>query len=166
MSKSRIDTPSPKSDLAAMIEGFRVRCREAGLKVTPQRVGIYEVLVRSQDHPSVEQLHRAVRGRFPNISLDTVNRALHTINEMGLAHTVEGTGDARRYDGVLEDHQHFKCLRCRKVVDIFDVPNGDIPTPLNLEGFSILRKSIYFEGICDRCKQSTTGENSEVLSRG
>ncbi len=97
-------------------------------------------------------MYRQVREIFPNISLDTVNRTLLTINKMGLAFTVEGTGDAKRYDGNLTDHQHFKCLKCRKVVDLINGPYVDIPTPKILGKFSVMRKTIYYEGLCDSCK--------------
>ena len=60
---------------------FEQLCRQAGLKVTPQRVEIYKELVRSSEHPSAEMLHRKVSKIFPNISLDTVNSELsHFLN--------------------------------------------------------------------------------------
>lgn len=131
---------------------FRGKCRENGLKVTPQRVAVYQALVESSDHPSAENVFRSVREVLPNISMDTVNRTLLTLQKIGAAITVEGSGDAKRYDGHLEDHQHFKCLRCKKIVDIFDETFDDIHSPSILTGYTILRKTVYFEGICGECK--------------
>jgi Fur family peroxide stress response transcriptional regulator len=136
------------------LDAFSAKCRESGLKVTPQRMAVYQALIESSEHPSAEGVFQAVRQVLPNISLDTVNRTLLTLNEIGAAFTVEGSGDARRFDGHLEDHQHFKCLKCKKIVDIFDEKFDDIQTPAVLDDFTILRKTVYFEGICNSCKKT------------
>ena len=143
------------SELRAKIKAFRENCRQAGLKVTPQRMAIYKALIQSKEHPSAEMLYREVRQEMPNISLDTVNRTLITFSETGMAYTVEGTGDPRRFDGNLTDHQHFRCLKCRRVVDIINKPFADISIPMELRKFIILRKTLYFEGICDICRQKS-----------
>ena len=78
-------------ELGRKIEQFAYRCRQAGLKVTPQRIAVYRELLTTQEHPSAEILHRKLRKKFPSISLDTVNRTLLTLNEIGAAHVVEAT---------------------------------------------------------------------------
>ena len=145
---------SNNGDLNNKLAAFSAKCRESGLKITPQRMAVYQALVESSEHPSAEGVFQAVRQVLPNISMDTVNRTLLTLNEIGAAFTVEGSGDAKRYDGHLEDHQHFKCLKCKKIVDIFDETFNDIQTPSVLGDFTILRKSVYFEGICNSCKKT------------
>jgi len=145
---------------------FSAKCRESGLKITPQRMAVYRTLIESSDHPSAESVFQTVRQVLPNISLDTVNRTLLTLIEIGAAFTVEGTGDARRFDGRLEDHQHFKCLKCRKIVDIFGEKFADIQTPAVLGDYTILRKSVYFEGICNLCKQTKHSAVSRPRPRG
>lgn len=67
-----------------LLDDFRNRCREHGFKVTPQRVLIYQELVNSSDHPSPEVLFKRIREKAPDISLDTVYRALATFCNMGL----------------------------------------------------------------------------------
>jgi len=134
------------------IDTFQHQCRQAGLKVTPQRIVIYKALVESKEHPSADMLHRKVKEIFPNISLDTVNRTLLTLAEIGAAFIVEGSGDVKRFDGNLHNHQHFKCIKCKRIIDFHHKPFDDIPIPPELaEKFTILRKTVYFEGICDRC---------------
>ncbi len=142
---------SDKSRLDEKLADFQAKCRRAGLKITPQRTAVYRVLAESKDHPSAETVCREVRKEMPNVSLDTVNRTLLTINEIGAAFTVEGSGDPKRYDGNMEDHQHFKCLKCKKIIDVIDEDFGDITPPSALDKAVILRKAIYFEGICDFC---------------
>ena len=90
---------------------------------------------------------------MPNISLDTVNRTLLTLTRIGVAFVVEGSGDVKRFDAGLEKHQHFKCNKCKKIIDFHHKPFDDIPVPKNISRkFTVLRQTVYLEGICDSCK--------------
>lgn len=134
------------------MEIFHRRCHDAGLRVTPQRTAIYKVLVETDQHPSAEMVFRQVRQVFPCISLDTVNRTLLTLSEIGTAFVVEGSGDAKRFDANLESHQHFKCVKCKRIVDFRHEPFEHIGAPENLPGpFKVLRTTVYVEGVCDLC---------------
>ncbi len=131
---------------------FQAQCHAVGLKVTPQRMAVYKALVESEEHPSAEVVFRRLRRTFPSISLDTDNRTLLTHSAMGAAFVVEGSGDAKRFDANLGVHQHFKCLRCRRIIDFHHEPFDEIEVPENLAGrFTVLRKTVYLEGLCDRC---------------
>jgi len=139
--------------LKEKLDAFQVRCREAGLKVTSQRMAVYKVLFETNDHPSAKMVFHKVRREFPNISLDTVNRTLLTLNEIGAAFIVEGSGDVKRFDGNLVQHQHFKCLKCKRIVDLYNAQFGEIEVPTSLNEFTVLKKTVYFEGICDSCRK-------------
>lgn len=150
MSKSN-DSPG----VTGKMDAFQSRCRRVGLKVTPQRMAVYKELLETKEHPSAEMVFRRVRSFFPSISLDTVNRTLLTLNEIGAAFVVEGSGDAKRFDGNLENHQHFKCIKCKRIVDFHHKPFNDIPVPRSIgRKFVILRKTVYFEGLCDLCRET------------
>ncbi len=138
----------------AKLEAFEKLCRQAGLKVTPQRIAVYKELAGSKEHPSAEMVYKKVRKALPNISLDTVNRTLLTLDEIGAAFIVEGSGDAKRYDGNVENHQHFKCVKCKRIIDFHYKPFDDIKLPPSInKKFTVLRKTVYLEGVCDLCKK-------------
>jgi Fur family peroxide stress response transcriptional regulator len=139
---------------AVKLDAFAAKCRAAGLRVTPQRMAVYKILLEMDEHPSAEVVYQRVREVFPNISLDTVNRTLLSLNEIGAASVVEGSGDAKRFDGNLANHQHFKCLKCKRIVDFYHKGFDNIKVPAGVrERFVVLRKTVYFEGICDLCRQ-------------
>ena len=143
-----------RSKLKVRMEAFKAKCRAAGLKVTPQRMAVYEVLIKSNEHPSAEMVFRKVKRTLPNISLDTVNRTLLTLYEIGAAFAVEGSGDAKRFDGNLKNHQHFKCIKCKRIIDFHHKPFDNIAVPKSISRrFTVLRKSVYLEGICDLCRK-------------
>ena len=141
------------SRLKEKMDTFKTKCRKAGLKVTPQRMTVYQQLVKSKAHPSADMLYRKVRKILPNISLDTVNRTLLTLAEIGAAYIVEGSGDAKRFDGQLDNHQHFKCVKCKRIIDFYHKPFDNIRVPAAIRRkFTVLRKTVYLEGICDSCR--------------
>ena len=143
-----------RGEIDKKVRGFMDRCRESGRKVTSPRVTIYRELVRSKDHPSAEMLHRRIKKSSPSISLDTVNRTLLTLYEMGEASIVEGSGDPKRFDGGMEKHQHFRCMKCKRIIDFHHKPFDEIKIPVGIiKKFTVLRKTIYLEGICDRCNR-------------
>ncbi len=143
-----------RSELKVRMEAFKAKCRAAGLKVTPQRIAVYEVLIKSNEHPSAEMVFRKAKRTLPNISLDTVNRTLLTLYEIGAAFAVEGSGDAKRFDGNLKSHQHFKCIKCKRIIDFHHKPFDNIAVPKSISRrFTVLRKTVYLEGICDLCRK-------------
>jgi Fur family peroxide stress response transcriptional regulator len=143
-----------RDKIGEKMDTFQAKCRQAGLKVTPQRMAVYKVLIKSRQHPSAEMVFRKVREVIPNISLDTVNRTLLTLAEIGTASIVEGSGDVKRFDGRLETHQHFKCIKCRRIFDFHYKPFDNIPVPKNISRqFTVLKRTVYLEGICDLCRQ-------------
>ena len=134
---------------------FQARCRQAGLRTTPQRMVVYQQLLKSKEHPSADMLYRKVRKILPNISLDTVNRTLLTFAEIGAAFIVEGSGDVKRFDGQLDNHQHFKCVKCKRIIDFYHKLFDNIKVPVSIRGkFTVLRKTVYLEGICNACQRN------------
>ncbi len=134
------------------IKVFKAGCRQAGMKITPQRTAIYTELIKTQSHPTADNLYKRVKKRYSNISLDTVNRTLISLAKCGLAFIVEGTGQPKRYDGGGENHQHFLCVKCKRIVDFYHKPFENIKLPPRIENrFKVLRKTVYIEGFCDKC---------------
>ncbi len=141
-----------KQGVEEQMAAFHLKCHEAGLRITPQRTAIYKALVETNEHPSAEVVFRQVRQVFPCISLDTVNRTLLTLSDIGTAFIVEGSGDAKRFDANLDSHQHFKCVKCKRIIDFHHEPYDQIPTPKHLPAeFAVLRTTVYVEGVCDLC---------------
>ena len=139
-------------ELAEKTRCFTGLCREKGLKVTPQRTAIYQELLKTNEHPSAEMLFEKVRQVFPSISLDTVYRTLLTLSEIGAAAIVD-TGGAKRFDGETNTHQHFRCMKCKRILDFHYEPLDNLSIPAEIEGrFTVLRTTVYVEGLCDSCR--------------
>ena len=147
------NTKMSRVEIDEKIRWFTSLCKKNGLRLTPQRIEIYKELIKTDEHPSAEIIYEKVRQTFPNISFDTVNRTLLTLSEIGAAFIVDGSGDVRRFDGGMEKHQHIKCVKCKRIVDFHHKPFDIIRLPASIGNkFTVLRKSVYLEGICDLCK--------------
>ncbi|HIJ70738.1 MAG TPA: transcriptional repressor [Planctomycetes bacterium] len=142
-----------RGKLTERMDAFRAMCRREGLKVTPQRLAVYKALVESTEHPSAEAVFRQVRKNIPDISFDTVNRTLLMLSNIDAAFVIEGTGSPKRFDANLKTHHHFKCIKCKRIIDVWHEPFDKIQVPRSIEEkFTVSRKTVYLEGICDKCR--------------
>ena len=133
-------------------EFFAARCRENGLRVTPQRLAIYKLLAGSREHPSADGVFRSIREEFPSISYDTVNRTLLTFARVGLAEIVDGPGGPRRFDLNIEKHHHFQCRQCGRIVDFYSNSYDRLDVPRKIrDKHTVLDKKVLLTGVCDRC---------------
>ncbi len=134
-----------------MVESFIDKCREAGLKITPQRVAVYEILLSSPNHPTVEEIYEEVKKKYPFVSLATVYRTVETLEQMGLAKKVCYWGSSARYDANTEEHHHLICVKCGTIKDIYIDKELDIPK--EMEGFETEGYSVNIYGLCPECRQ-------------
>lgn len=147
-----------KSTGEGIINEFVEICRRHGLKITPQRVSIYEAILGSSNHPFAEAIYRSIRDKHPGISFDTVNRTLLTFAEIGLIDIVEASGEARRFDVNTDRHHHVRCLRCGAIEDIYFEGYDDLGIPEEVkERFAVKRVRVVIEGICRNCRSTEQG---------
>jgi Fur family peroxide stress response transcriptional regulator len=126
--------------------------RAVGLRRTPQRQVVLELVRSCHDHPTAEWIHQQARLKIPDISLATVYRTLRILKEHDLIHEFSGGASPSRFDGTLNDHEHVRCVRCGTVVDV-DLPEvGDIRERVaERTGFRVGRYPLLFHGLCEAC---------------
>lgn len=102
-----------------MIDRLKIRDKiaEKGLKVTPQRIRVLEVIEELEFHPTAENIIEHIRKTDPNISSGTVYKVLDALVSNGLIKKVKTEKDVMRYDGVLENHHHLYCIKCDYIED-------------------------------------------------
>jgi Fur family peroxide stress response transcriptional regulator len=133
---------------------FYLKCKEGGLKITPQRTTIYESLINDKGHPSADAIFHKVRDKISNISFDTVNRTLLSFVDIGLLKVVEGYGRPKRFDPDIDNHHHFQCIKCNKIIDFNNEDFDALEVPREIKSrFVITGKKVVLEGICDSCKK-------------
>jgi len=140
--------------LQEKLTGFELACKAAGLRLTHQRLEIFQELARSTDHPSAETLHKRLLQRMPTISLDTIYRTLYTFERHDLIKRVQTVESQARFEAEMMQHHHLICERCKKVIDFqwqsFD--NTSLPDAVRQLG-RIKTRNIVLYGICRECLQ-------------
>ena len=142
----------PSEIVETRMRAFRRACADRGIKVTHQRLEIFQELSKAEDHPSAEEIFERVRTRIPTVSLDTIYRTLETFERLGVISRVEILDDRGRFDPNLEPHHHLVCTVCKSVMD-FSWPQLDklAPPDRARRWGRISGSRMEVRGICSRC---------------
>ena len=136
------------------IEFFKEQCKKHNLKITPQRILIYNIISDSKEHPDADSVYKIVKTTFPNISLDTAHRTLLTFAEIRLIDVVEGFGSPKRFDPNVTNHHHIYCQKCCKITDFINKEFDSLEVPGEFtKGFKINKKRVVISGLCKRCQK-------------
>jgi len=121
-----------------------------GIRPSYQRAKIFTYLKKSRSHPTVDEIYAALSAQIPSLSKATVYNTLHALIEAGLVRELNIDLEAQRYDTMLEDHGHFRCVACGKIFNFMvDVDNMVVE---GLQGFEVEKKDVYFTGLCPDCR--------------
>jgi len=119
---------------------------------TVQRQIILDAIKSLANHPTAEEVYSYVVKAHPSISKTTVYRNLAAAAESGEISSAGIFDGAMHFDHMNEDHFHFVCDKCRKLVDI---PSFDLNADLSLFTDSSIRKvELTLRGICKDCGQN------------
>ena len=140
------------SELQMMKDFIIKRIKKEGLKLTPQRLAIIEILVdQSPLHPSACLVYQEAKRRRKSLSLSTVYATLNELSRHGIIKVLEFDKMENRYEGNIADHINLICKSCKK---IFDYKN-----PLSIDSEEIKRKARFvvtdtrldYYGYCQEC---------------
>lgn len=138
--------------------------RGCGYRITVPREAILDVLNRTSEHLSAEDIYMAIHKTHPNIGLTTIYRTLELLVHMGLVFKFD-FGDGRaRYElsegpKGTRHHHHLVCTKCGRVIDYTDFIDDEIELLSRTEkglsrkfNFKIANHLIQFYGLCEKCQ--------------
>jgi len=137
--------------MTMQIENIGDFLKSNNIKPSYQRIKIYEYLMGTTAHPTVDTIYRALLPEIPTLSKTTVYNTLNLFVDNNIALLITIEENEARYDADTSVHGHFKCDNCGAVLD-FKADISDILAP-QLEGCQITEKHIYFRGTCSGCSQ-------------
>jgi Fur family ferric uptake transcriptional regulator len=127
--------------------------REKGLKATPARLKVLEVLQNSHQAFS----HTELEATFSKVDRITLYRVLKDFEEAGMVHKIIDFDGVTRFAVCKhscpdtthsEDHVHFNCQKCHKMFCLEKVATPVIKLP---QGFTSKGVNTLINGICDHC---------------
>lgn len=118
------------------------------MKNTKQKKVILKIINNSSNHLDAYQVYSEARKEISNISLGTVYRNLKCLEEEKLIKVLMVNG-IKHYDKNTL-HNHFVCLKCFKIIDIFDLEF------IHLKKYQdnvVTDYEIVLKGICKNCQK-------------
>ena len=130
------------------------KMREKGLKLTPQRLAIIDVLVEKNPlHPSARVIHHSAKQRTKGLSLSTVYYTLNELSRHGIIKTLEFDKMEDRYEGTLTDHINLICKQCHGIMD-YSIPVViDSREVARKTRFRVTDTRMEYYGYCDKCRK-------------
>ena len=140
----------------------RDRLRERGLRWTPQRRTLIEVLSTTAGHVTGSELVDRCRDLDPTTIPSTVYRTLDVLEELGLV-SHSHSADGREEFHVLprDEHGHLHCIGCGETWEIDSDEAATLVAAVAVQrGFSVDLTHLSIAGRCARCAPRTTAEAS------
>lgn len=127
------------------------RLATSGLRATPQREVVYNVLLTKRDHPTADEVFARVKTELPTISLATVYNCLETLVQCDLVRAVNFERGPTRYCPNLRPHAHFHDERTGETHDI-DLPASLLDQVRSIlpHGYNSSSVEIIFRGKADK----------------
>ncbi len=131
------------------------KIKQQGYRMTRQRAVVLEELSKTKEHPKADEIYQMVRRRLPHISFGTVYRCLKLLQELGMVRELNFGKCYSRFEASTENHQHFTCDKCCRVLDI-DEPLAVTTNGVEVNGrkMKVINYRLEFYGICADCQNS------------
>ncbi|GAC57159.1 putative Fur family transcriptional regulator [Gordonia hirsuta DSM 44140 = NBRC 16056] len=124
-----------------------------GQRTTRQRAAIADLLTRSDEFLSAQQLHDLLVERGDSIGLTTVYRNLQALVDAGQVDAIwDGSGETRYRHCSDGHHHHLVCRKCGSTVEIqAETVDTWAATVAETHGFQDIAHTVEIFGLCPAC---------------
>jgi len=128
--------------------------KERGLRITPQRVAIIEVLLEKWHlHPGACLIYKEAKKKCKSLSLSSVYATINEFSRYGIIKTLQFEGVENRCEANLDDHINLICDGCGKIIDYKTPLFVDQNEVAKKTGFTITNNRLEYYGYCRDCSQ-------------
>lgn len=133
--------------------------RSRGLRWTPQRRVLLEVLAGIDGHVTGAELVDGCRSIDPSTTPSTVYRTLDVLEELGIvSHSHGRAGRQEFHVNPSRDHGHLACSTCGRTWELGADEVGPLVADLrSRRGFEVELDHLTVEGRCRACAVAATG---------
>ena len=135
-------------------ESIIAKMKEKGLKITPQRLAITQVLIeRGNLHPGARLIYEEAKKMRRSLGLSTTYATLNEFSRYGIIKTLEFDKMENRYELNITEHINLICKGCKKIMD-FKLPfKIDTNEVARKSGFRVTDRRFEYYGYCEECKK-------------
>ncbi len=126
--------------------------KKQGLKLTPQRMLIVDIIHDAQGHLTADDIIGNVRSRMPGVNKSTVYRTLELLEKAGCVYKSELDSEFVYHHAEEGHHHHLVCSRCGKTIDCDENLFRPVERMI-MEKFKFLAdfKHVIIHGTCGGC---------------
>ena len=126
---------------------------ERGLRLTPQRRLIVDILHDTKVHLTPDEIIAHVQARMPGVNKSTVYRTLELLEKASCVFRSELDGKIIYHHAEEGHHHHLVCSKCGKTIDC----DEDLFAPVeqllkDKYGFRVGFKHMVISGLCEKCR--------------
>ncbi|UCG54300.1 MAG: transcriptional repressor [Dehalococcoidia bacterium] len=127
--------------------------KEQGLRLTPQRRLITDIIYSADAHLSAEDIITQVQNKMPGVNKSTIYRTLEILEKKGCVVKSELSGRSIYHHAEEGHHHHLICSECGKSIDCDDNLFAQVKNVLKEKfGFSVDLDHLVIRGLCNNCK--------------
>lgn len=144
--------PAPRTPPAPW-DTVAERLRQRGLRWTPQRATVIEVLARADGHITAAEVVEGCRARDARTTPSTVYRTLDVLEELGLVRHGHGADGREEFHALpASEHGHLHCNACRATWELGREEADAVASALRAAGgFEIDIGHVTLVGRCREC---------------
>ncbi|MBN1660203.1 MAG: transcriptional repressor [Anaerolineae bacterium] len=130
------------------------KLRLAGVRVTPQRRLVLNILASTDGHLDANDIYALGRRHDQSLSLSTVYRTLAVLKEIGLVRELHLDCEQHRYElNGKDEHSHLVCQVCGRVIEVESTAFARVAQAVGqMHGFEVTDAQVELTGYCDRCR--------------
>jgi Fur family ferric uptake transcriptional regulator len=127
--------------------------KEKGLKLTPQRMLIVDIIHNAESHLTAEDIITHVQTRMPGVNKSTIYRTLELLEKAGCVYKSELGNEFIYHHEEEGHHHHLVCDQCGKTIDCDENLFAPVQRSLREKyNFRVDFKHVVMSGVCGECK--------------
>jgi Fur family peroxide stress response transcriptional regulator len=139
------------------------KLKERGLRITPQRLAVIDVLVeKGHLHPGAGFIYKEAKKKSRSLSLSTTYATINEFSRYGIIKTLQFDRVENRCESNLDEHINLICERCGKIIDYKAPISLDQRGVAKKTGFIITNSRLEYYGYCGEC---TKGKGWSISGR-
>jgi len=146
-------------------EIFRKYLERRGLKLTAERLAVFDELFARHEHLEADELLVRLRAHHKKISRATIYRTLDLLVDSGIVGRVRIREEGYRYERMRagDHHDHLICNECGRVIEFREPRIESLQDEIcERYGFVLLSHSHQLRGICRQCRPRVKPEGRRV----
>lgn len=134
----------PENILAERKQFFLQKCRENGLRCTPQKEKIYETIAKRDDHPTAQEIYEEVKKSFSTLSFATVYKNLSLFADKKMIQVLDFGEGVSRFDAEMSHHCHVYNTKTGGTHDVWVDHVPIIPYPQSVDRTKVKKIDITY----------------------